>query len=821
MGTTVALRRACVTSLLALSVHWAVEAQWTNRYPKVAGFGHHVYLEGYELPTLGSGPTDPSASPDGASLAFSARGWLWLLDLQTGEARRLTRGGGMDSRPAWSPNGQRIAFVRDDGRDTRLLQIEVATGAVTEIVDTPAIDLDPAYSHDGGTVFYTSAEAGDFDLWQVELATGAKRRLTSDEGLELRPLPLPGGHEVVFVAKGQGLDRLTVLDRSTGQRRVLAEHPIASQMRPALHPDGRSVVVGMPSPDAWDLWLVDVGGGPPIRVVRGGMPLMPSWSGDGRTVYFVEADADRQFRLRRVARAGGEVSEVPVLSWTWGEATARLRIRTRNSDQRVPRPARLHIVDRDGHPVIPDSGQVWFDGQNGLVYFYSPGMMTLELPAGEVRVTAAAGFGTAAVSAVGRAVPGETALIDVQFAPLWGSQAEGWYSGDHHFHLNYGGPYTLRPDDLVLMMRGEDLDVGTPLMANLQTRVNDLEWFKWARPDASAPLIAFGQEIRPPFGHLGLIGISTPYWPWFWGPGYSVFGTDDWLNGDALAHARRQRGVNAYVHPVMRPSPFPGNGEAPTGLPLGLVPDAVLGDVDTLEVACLWSDELGTTDAWYRLLNVGVPIAPSAGTDVMTDFYRTMAVGTTRVYVKPEGPLTLQSYLEALRAGRSFVSTGPLLLLTAAGVEPGGVIQAPAGGPVAWELTAVSPLAFETVEVIVNGVSVWKAAGLRAPGRQTWKGTVTVPPGGWLAARVTGGSVQWPAMDSYPFAHTAPIWFRRIGSVDPAASRAAATELLQWMDVAQAQLLDRYDGVKVPAIAGRFEQARNRLEAIAAGGSTP
>jgi TolB protein len=183
--------------------------------------------------------------------------------------------------------------------------------------------------------------------------------------------------------------------------------------------------------------------------------------------------------------------------------------------------------------------------------------------------------------------------------------------------------------------------------------------------------------------------------------------------------------------------------------------------------------------------------------------------------------LTLQSYLEALRAGRSFVSTGPLLLLTAAGVEPGGVIQAPAGGPVAWELTAVSPLAFETVEVIVNGVSVWKAAGLRAPGRQTWKGTVTVPPGGWLAARVTGGSVQWPAMDSYPFAHTAPIWFGRIGSVDPAASRAAATELLQWMDVAQAQLLDRYDGVKVPAIAGRFEQARNRLEAIAAGGSTP
>jgi TolB protein len=517
---------------------------------------------------------------------------------------------------------------------------------------------------------------------------------------------------------------------------------------------------------------------------------------------------------------GGEISKVPVLSWAWGEPTARLQIRTRNAGERTPRPARLHIADRDGHPVIPDSGQVWFDGQNGLAFFYSPGTLTVELPAGQVRIMAAAGFGSAAVSAVGQAVPGEIAALDLEFAPLWNSQAEGWYSGDHHFHLNYGGPYTLRPDDLVLMMRGEDLDVGTPLMANLQTRVNDLDWFNWAKLD-SRPLIAFGQEIRPTFGHLGLIGISTPYWPWFWGPGYKVFGTDEWLNGEALAHARRQRGVNAYVHPVMRPGPFPGGGQAPSGLPLGLVPDAILGDVDTLEVACLWSDELGTTEAWYRLLNVGVPIAPSAGTDVMTDFYRTMAVGTTRVYVKPQGPLTLQSYLDALRAGRSFVSTGPQLLLTAAGAEPGEVLRAIAGGPVAWELTAVSPLAFETVEVLVNGVVAWKADGLKAPGRQTWKGTLTAPPGGWVAARVIGGSVQWPAMDSYPFAHTAPIWFGTVGSVDRAAARTAATELLQWMDIAQAQLLARYDGVDIPKLTARFEQARRRLEAIAAGGSTP
>jgi TolB protein len=358
-------------------------------------------------------------------------------------------------------------------------------------------------------------------------------------------------------------------------------------------------------------------------------------------------------------------------------------------------------------------------------------------------------------------------------------------------------------------------------MANLHTRVNDLQRFDWRRLSSGPPLIAFGQEVRPHFfGHMGIIGVSSPHWPWYWGPGYPAYGQDDRPNAVALAHARREGGVNSYVHPVMRPGPFPGGDEPPNGLPLGLVPDAVLGQVDTLEVACLWSDELGTSDAWYRLLNVGAAIAPSAGTDVMTDFYRTMAVGTTRVYVKPEGPLTLNSYLNALRAGRSFVTTGPLLQFTANGAGPGDVIQAKPGAEVAWELTVASPTAFETVEVLINGAVAFTAPGLDAPGKRTWTGRLKTPAGGWIAARVRGGAVQWPVMDSYPFAHTAATWFGSIGSVDRESARRAATELLRWMDVADERLVKRYEGAAIPKLKAHFAQARSRLEAIAEGRAT-
>jgi TolB protein len=786
----------------------------------VDGFSHHVYLEGYELPTLGAGPTDPAPSPDGRSLAISARGWLWLLDLQTGEARRITRGGAMDSRAAWSPDGRTIAFVRDNGKDTSLVQVDVATGAEKVLIDTPAIDLDPAYSPDGRHLFYSSAVSGDFDLWRLEVSTGATTRLTEEKGLELRPLPLPAAGQVVFVSKGDGSDKLSVLNLADKERRTIAEYPIASQMRPALHPDGRTVVVGLPSPDNWDLWLVDVNGGPGIRIVAGDKPLMPVFSADGQTVFFVESDENRQFRVRRVARGGGDVAPVPVLSWNWGEPTAHVQIRTRRAGSTTPLPARIHVVDRDGHPALPSTGQVWFDGQNGRVYAYSPGVLTVEVPAGQVRAMASAGFGAAAVSGSTSAAPGQTAAVDLQITPIWDAQADGWYSGDHHFHMNYGGPYTLRPEDLVLMMQGEDLDVGTPLMANLHTRVNDLEWFDWNRLSSGAPLIAFGQEIRPHFlGHMGLIGISSPYWPWFWGPGYPAYGRDDRPNVAALAHAKQQGGVNAYVHPVMRPGPFRGDGQPPSGLPLGLVPDAVLGDLDTIEVACLWSDELGTSDAWYRLLNVGAAVAPSAGTDVMTDFYRTMAVGTTRVYVKPQGSLTLNSYLAGLRAGRSFVTNGPLLQFTAQKIEPGGIVQAAAGSEVAWELSVASPLAFETVEVLVNGVVAWSEKGLAAPGKRTWNGHVKAPSGGWIAARVRGGTVEWPSMDSYPFAHTAPAWFNRVGSTDGAIARGAARELLQWMDVADKRLAEGFAGADIPKLKARFADARRRLETIAASGT--
>ncbi|CAN5855285.1 hypothetical protein BH20ACI4_BH20ACI4_27710 [soil metagenome] len=801
----------CVVWLSVLTS--ASFGQWTNRYPKLAGVSHHVYLEGFNLPTMNQGATDPAISPDGRTVAFAARGWLWLMEMETRDARRVTKTGGVDSRPAWSPDSRQIALVRDDSKDTSLVLVDTASGKERILVDSPALDLDPSFSRDGKTVFYSSAESGDLDIWQCDVATGAKKRLTTDRGQEMAPQTMPDDAGVFYLAKVSGSsDTIAVLNFQDNTKKVLREEGIASEMRPALKPDGTSYAVNIPFQDRWQLWLADLKGNPPVQISVGARyPQMPAWSADGAHVYYAEPDADERFHIFRIAATGGTPENISPISWNWGEPTSRVVIKTKNANGILP--ARLVITDENNHPLLPDSGLARFDGQNGQVFFYSPGAITLEVPAGEVRIQATHGFGSAATTTKYKVRAGENTEIAVNVpAPVWTLERDGWYSADLHSHLNYGGPYLLTPEDMILDMRAENLDLSTPQLANLHTRFNDVEWWNWRRTEL--PLIHFAQEIRSHFlGHGGVVGADALFFPWYSGPGYPVYNQIDLPNSAALQFARNHGGMNSYVHPVSTSDPFPANGE-PSGLPLELVPDALLGDVDTLEVACLWSDELGTSEAWYRLLNLGLPIMPSAGSDTMHNFYRTMPIGATRVYAKPDGAMNLQNFLAAVKKGKSFVTHGPMLKFTAGGKEAGEVINAASGQTIEWKLEAMSVVPVEKVEIIVNGKVAWSGRDVGAR-KQTFSGKINVPNGGWIAARVYGGATKPPFTDSYPFAHTAPVWFGKVGSSDAASAKASAQDLLRWMTIAEKRMNQGYEGASVENLRKRFTDARRMIEKMA------
>ncbi|CAN5877778.1 hypothetical protein BH23GEM9_BH23GEM9_08410 [soil metagenome] len=810
-------RRIVVAALaLALFAPTMLHAQWTNRYPRLAGFGHHVYVEGFEFPSVDAGVLDPAPSPDGRTIALASRGWIWALDESTGRARRLTRGGPMDSRPAWSPDGRRLAFVRDDTRRTWIVIVDAQTGQEERTVEHGPIALDPVFSADGSSLYYTSSADGVLHVWRMDLATGEQARVIPGTGrrLELRPQPHPDGGRLVYLHKAGYADEVRVRD-ADGQEHMLIADGLLSQTRPALSPDGHIVAVNRPTQDGtWTLVLIELAEPAHPVTLTTGLPLTPAWSADGRWIYFVESDAGRNMKLKRIAAAGGEAVDVVVREWDWGEPTGTLRIRTRMAATAASVPARLHAVDAQGHPVLPQPGQSWFDGQHGRVFFYSGGMIEIVAPAGSVTVTAVAGLTTPPVTATATVPAGGSAELVLDLQPVWDARQAGWHSGDHHFHLNYGGIHDLEPADLLAMMRGENLDVATPLLANLHNRFEDQAYWGWRHE--GPPTVRFGQEVRAHFhGHVGLVGIETLFWPWIWGPGNPVYSRDDRSNAAAMQHARQQGGLGVYVHPVSIRDPFAN----PSSIPLELVADGVLGDMGAIELACLWTDELGTAEVWYRLLNIGRPVLAVAGTDVMTDYFRTMAVGTTRVYAHVEAPFTFDRYMDALRAGRSFVSTGPMLEFLVDGRGPGGVVPR---NRAEWSLNIHSAVPYDRVELLVNGAVVWTEEGARAPGTTRHSGTLDLPAGGWIAVRAfSDGAVEWPAMNPSAFAHSAPVWIDRVGSTDPAAQRAAAADLLRALDNARQRLDARYGDIEIPGVRARFDRARAELVRLAGGGPPP
>ncbi|WP_445735441.1 CehA/McbA family metallohydrolase [Mariniflexile sp.] len=784
-----------------------VSAQWTNRYPKVDGFGHHVYLEGYELPVLNAGPTDPAPSPKNNQIVFSAKGWLWLMDMDSSKAKRITFSSYMDSSPNWSPKGNQIVFVRDTGLDTKIVVLDLISNKESVLIDTKALDLDPIFSQDGKFVYYASAENGSIDIWRMELSTLEKKAITKEGDLERLPIFISPEKGIIYLKKkGFSYDSIELLNLNNGISTPLAEENFTSQAAFTLSPDNRTLAYTWPKDDCYELRLLDIliPESNLLLTKSNNLPLNPKFSSDGKWIYYNEYNNDERAELKRISVNGGSPEKLEINDWNWNMPTGKLKIISKVDDE--VKPARMSITDASGHPIIPETGIVHSDGQNGMVFFYSGGEIEIEAPLGEVTITAVHGFST--VKTIKNVILNEPAnKTEINLKRIWDARSNGWYSGDNHFHLNYGGTNQLDPPDIVLDLKAEDLDIAFPLLANLGNRFLQQDLWNWKREEA--PIIQFGQEVRSHFlGHLGLIGTKELYWPWVWGPNYDIYGRDDRSNSEPLRFARSQGALGGYVHPVSVRDPFSESGSR--RIPIALIADCVLGESDLMELGCLWSDEIGTAALWHQILNLGVPLNISAGSDVMNDLYRTMAIGATRVYVKPKGNLTVESYLESLKNGKSFVSNGPLIEFRVHEKEVGDVVKT-TNKKVSWTLDVHAAVPFEKVELFVNGKVVSTKKGNKKTGSISYKGTIEVPSGGWVTARVSGGVVEWPLMDSYPFAESSPIWFNKIGSTDPPVSKQAAKDLLTLLLVSEARLKNGYGENPIPNLLSHFDKAKQRL----------
>lgn len=803
------------TALLALAlllIAFRVEAQWTNRYPKLDDFGHHVYLEQHELPALSHGPMDPAPSPDGESIAFAARGSIWLLDPADGVARRITDAPAVDARPRWSPDGRAIAFVRDDGRDISVIVLDLDSADET-IIDTPAIELDPEFSADGDYLYYASGESGSLQLRSLHLASGAEQTLTDLDQVVRSPRRLPAGRGVLYL-HGSGPHRvLRERDFVAGTDDIAHAETLTYHLTADVHPELRTIVYSAPIDNDYHLWTMDLDDPRVRHRLTDGHPYAttPAFSADGRFVYYVELDGNRQFRLMRIPTYGGSPKPVAIERWDYGTATGTLGVTVRDGAG-SPVTARVSIRDDEGRPVAYHEDATYFDPQTGRYYFYVDGQTRLEVPAGRYSVQAARGPMTPIAEAELQVRSGQRIEATLALEPVWNAADAGYVSADHHVHLNGDGHHRADHDDALRAMAGEDLDQLAPQSWNRWERRIDRDLLG-TNTSRDGRTVHQAQEVRSHFhGHIGLLGVTEPFAPWFFGPNNPTLGDPDRTNGDVIAHADAHGAFPTYVHPIGGDrDPFEHLDEHP--IPLELVSDGVLSGRMGLELVCAWTSPLGNAAVWYRLLNVGRPVAAMSGTDGWIDFHRTPAPGTGRTYVRidPEAA-SIDSVIEAAAAGKSFLTTGPALLFELAdGARPGDVT---APGTRGWTVTLAGPYDVDTLEILVNGDVVQSHEGIRSGQIRTLEGEIDLPNGGWVAARAFASEPpedSWPTMHARPFAHSSPIWIGEVGSTEPTARAEAAADLIRAIDAAQQQARDAYGDVETPRLHARFDLARARL----------
>lgn len=450
---------------------------------------------------------------------------------------------------------------------------------------------------------------------------------------------------------------------------------------------------------------------------------------------------------------------------------AMLTMTIHEGDSDAPLPCRVHLYDPAGQPVRAASLPFWKD------HFVCPGIVVLDLPAGRYRYEIERGpeYRPAA------------ATIDVGDGPLnvrvalhrtIDMAARGWWSGDLHVHRAV--------EEVPLLMRAEDLRV-----APVITWWNDNNAWK-SRPLPDDPLVMLED-----------------------GRVYHVMAGEDERQGGALLYFNLTKPLEIAGAGREHPSPmrFLAEARRHVGSHVDVekpfwwdVPVWVAGEqVDTIGLANnhMCRSQMYENEAWgrprdanrlppphgngywsqeiyYHLLNCGLRLPPSAGSasGVLPN-----PVGYNRVYVQHDGPLDHEQWWRGLRAGRSIVTNGPLLIPSVNGHSPGHVFAADAGEAIELDLKVelVTHDPVTTIDVVVNG-TIERSVPVAKWRETRTLGTIQFKESGWLLIRAIAENPR-----TFRFASTAPYYIE-VGESKRRVSRASAKFFVDWVDEREARV---------------------------------
>ncbi|MDE3095498.1 MAG: CehA/McbA family metallohydrolase [Chloroflexota bacterium] len=476
-------------------------------------------------------------------------------------------------------------------------------------------------------------------------------------------------------------------------------------------------------------------------------------------------------------------------------ASGTLTVRIVDDASGEPVAARVYCAD-DAGPVAP-AGVTLRRDRHGNAWFHAEGGFEATA-AGRARVRVVRGIEYEPVE-LGVSVRSEALTAeDVRLRRWSHMEADGWRSGDVHVHLHYGGELALTPEDAALAQRAEDLHVLHMMVANCNdgARVLDREFFAGA-PHALSDgehILQWGEEFRNAlYGHMCLFGIDALAEPICTGVAFSAHPHDSPANAAIAASARAAGGTVSYAHPVLEDSIDLDRmfSVARTVEAKELPVDAALGRIDAVDIMSYPGKDMDTARLWYRLLNCGLRLAATAGTDTfmnMDDSSELLAMhsrcfssppGGARVFVRVDGGLTTGAWCAGVRRGETFVTNAPMLDLRVNGRGIGSELRVRAGDALRVEASAGSYAPMERIELVINGEAVASADATDGGRYARLTHEVVTRESCWVALRAMG-PVHDLVLGDALFAHTSPIYVTVDGA--PVARAEDAAYFVEWIE---------------------------------------
>ncbi len=778
---------------LAVSLFLAAVPATAQRRPVLPQIDlpHAYYYREMYLPQLTSGPSSVAWSPDSREVVYSMAGSLWRQKIDSGVAQELTDGPGYDYQPDWSPDGRSVVYCSYQKDALELWLLDLATGKTQQVTEGGAVNVEPRWSPDGKRIVFVStaynkrfhifaAEVRDGKLTNVVRVTGETksslpRYYYSAFDTEISPVWSRDGEEIVFISNrghiygSGGFWRMKA--QPGAEAREIHYEETTWKARPDFSPDGSRIAYSSYLGRNWhQLWMMPANGGDAFPVSYGDWDeTNVRWSPDGKQLAFISNRND-ETELWRQTIPGGEQHRVATVHREYIRARGTLRLRVMDAAGRETH-ARVSVTDAAGRFYAPHHGWVYADDgfdraeQPFEAHYFDPASYReLEVPPGEITVEAMKGFEYALEKRTVNVRPGRDANVVIQLRPLASSadQKDHWISGDLHVHMNYGGMYHNTPAHLVEQAEAENLGVVNDLIVNKEQRFPDIAYDGKQLDPASKPdaLVFHGQEFHTSYwGHRGLLGLrGNILLPGYAGYPNTAAASLYPMNADVADMGHAEGALIGAVHPFdEEPQPF---ANPPQKITDELPVDVALRKLDYMEIVG-FSDHRSTAAVWYRLLNLGFRIPAGGGTDAMANFASLRGpVGMNRIYARvPDGPVKIETWLGALKEGRTFATNGPLLDFSLGGQAIGGELKfSEPQTAISFKAAVRSIVPIDHLEVVCNGRVIQTLSLNAARDAADVNGTLPLKESGWCVLRASSDRAEYPVLDNYVYATTSPIY---------------------------------------------------------------